>query len=456
MNIWLVWATNVWKSTLFNRLIWQFRAIVTDIAGTTVDNLAHTYNHEDLWKIIFTDSPGLLDFEEERIFIKKIIDQSDILLFVIDDSIGITSKEQHIFQYILETGKKDQTILVANKLDIKRKLQQYETAIAEYYEFGFPSVIGVSAKKDLKTEELREEIKEIYRNKNLEYNRVKLPEENENLIHLAILGKPNAGKSTLLNTLAGKNLSKIEDKAGTTRDYIYTDLQLGKIEYRLYDTAWIKKKWKMRSIEKIAYMKTLSMLKFIKPMVIFMIDATEGMTHRDMSLIQEINDIGLPIIIMLNKDDLLTSVQRKTSITKTQRLLDFAKYIPILPLTATSGEGKNDMLKMLKSIRKEFNKRIDTSEMNKIIAQERIQRPPRFPKNKVCKIMYATQIETRPPAFLFFINHKKRANFAFKKRIDNSIRKHYGFIWTPLKIYFRERSEKDKSKKNYYNKQFEE
>ncbi|NOZ44740.1 MAG: hypothetical protein GXP45_06450 [bacterium] len=113
------------------------------------------------------------------------------------------------------------------------------------------------------------------------------------------------------------------------------------------------------------------------------------------------------------------------------------------------------MLKMLHAIRKEYNKRIDTAELNKIIATEWIQRPPRFPKNKVCKVLYATQIETRPPAFLFFINHKKKANFAFKRRLDNSIRKHFGFVGSPIKIYFRERSEKDKSKKNYYDKQFE-
>ena len=113
------------------------------------------------------------------------------------------------------------------------------------------------------------------------------------------------------------------------------------------------------------------------------------------------------------------------------------------------------MMKMIRSMRKEFNKRIDTAAMNDIISQERIERPPRFPKNKVCKIFYATQVETRPPSFLVFINHKRRANFAFKRRIDNSIRKHYGFIGTPLKIYFRERAEKEKSKKNYYDKQFD-
>ncbi|NOZ44739.1 MAG: GTP-binding protein [bacterium] len=255
---------------------------------------------------------------------------------MVDDSIGITAKEQHIFEYLLETGKKNHTILIVNKLDIKWKTPQYDTAISEYYHFGFPAVVGISAKKDINTSEIRKEIQEIYRNKNIEYHQKEIPEENENLIHLAILGKPNAGKSTLLNTLSQKQLSKIEDKAGTTRDYVFADIQIGKQEYRIYDTAGIKKKGKMRDIERIAYQKTLSMLKYIKPMVIFMVDADAGMTHRDMSLLEEINIIGLPIIVMLNKIDLLSSIQKKTLIKKTQSLLDFAKYIPILPLVAKS------------------------------------------------------------------------------------------------------------------------
>jgi len=210
----------------------------------------------------------------------------------------------------------------------------------------------------------------------------------------------------------------------------------------------------MHEIEKIAYDKTLNMLKYIKPMVIFMIDANEGISHRDMSLLEEIHEIGLPTIVMLNKTDLLDATQRKSLITKAQQILDFAKYIPILPLIAKEGQGITEMMKMLHSMRNEFNKRIETAGINEIMAEEWITRPPRFPKNKVCKILYTTQIETRPPTFLCFINHKARANFAFKKRIENSIRKHHGFIGTPIKIYFRDRSEKDKSKKNYYDKQF--
>lgn len=444
MKIGLIGATNVGKSTLFNRLIGQFRAIVTDIAGTTVDNISHSFQDEDLGKITITDSPGLLDFEEERPFIQKIVDDSDLLLFVVDDKVGLTAKEHHIFKYIMEQGKKSKCILVANKLDIKRKTQEYDAAIAEYYELGFPVVVGISAKKNFNIGKLWNEIEEFKNSNNLEEEEPII--ENDNRIHLAILGKPNAGKSTLLNMIAGEELSKIEDKAGTTRDYIFADLKIGKQEFRLYDTAGIRKKGKMRDIEKIAYNKTLSMLKYTKPMVIFMVDGTEGMSHRDMSLLQEIHEIGLPTIVMINKIDLLTKTQIKTVMSETEVNLDFAKYIPILPLTATTGEGQEDMMKMIRAMRKEFNKRIDTSKLNDLIAQEWITRPPRFPKNKVCKIMYATQIETRPPTFLVFINHKNRANFAFKRWIDNSIRKHFGFVGTPIKIYFKERAKNERVK----------
>ena len=148
MNIWLIWATNVGKSTLFNRLIWQFRAIVTDIAGTTIDILKHETYFEKLWNIIFSDSPGLSDFAEERPFITQIIDESEFILFVIDDTVGFTAKEKQIFKYIVESGKKDRTILVVNKLDNKRKIREYDIAILDYYNYWFPHVVGVSAKNE--------------------------------------------------------------------------------------------------------------------------------------------------------------------------------------------------------------------------------------------------------------------------------------------------------------------
>ena len=197
----------------------------------------------------------------------------------------------------------------------------------------------------------------------------------------------------------------------------------------------------MHGIERISYEKTIAMLEYARPVIIFVIDATLGISHRDMTLFDEINRLALPIIFVLNKTDLLDAKQIKGVQATTQKMMDFAKYIPMLPMSAKTGEGTENIFKFVKNIRKEAEKRITTTELNKVISTEFFQRPPRFPKNKICKIMYMTQIDVNAPTFMVFVNHKTRANFSFKKWIENTLRKHFGFVGTPLVIRFKDRRE---------------
>jgi len=445
MKIWLVWATNVWKSTLFNRLIWQFRAIVTDIHWTTRDILHHQTKFEDVGDVIFLDSPGLQEFQEERKFIRKIVDEADLILFVIDDKAWITAKEQAIFGYIIEKWKKNNTILVINKIDMKYKENETDLAISDYYSLGFDKIIWISAKKWRNVDQLKQLIATSYmlyaKSHKKEKHKAWSIQHPANFISLAILGKPNAGKSTLLNTLVGKPLSKVENIPWTTRDYVTWSFFRWTQKYNVYDTAGIKKKWSMHGIEKIAYDKTLDMIKYIRPTIIFIIDATLWITHRDMTILQEINNQALPIICLLNKIDLLKETQVRLINTKIQAFLDFAKYIPIVPISAKTWQGIPALFKMLWNIKNESSRRIDTNKLNKIISSEFISRPPRFPQNKICKIFYITQTDINAPTFVAFVNHKSRANFAFKRWIENTIRKHFGFVWTPIVIRFKERRE---------------
>jgi len=446
MNIWLVGSTNVGKSTLFNRLIGQFRAIVTDIPGTTRDIIEHETLIEDIGKVIFLDSPGLLDFKEEEILIKQIIDHSDLILFVIDDSVGITAKEQHIYSYIIEKHKMKNTILIVNKIDIKHKERDYDLAINEYYNLWFEYILGISAKKQKNLTEVKDLITKIIntgalKEKTKEILITRETRENDNRIHMAIIGKPNAGKSTLLNTFMKKTVSKVENIPGTTRDYIVGEFTIEKKKYVVYDTAGIRKKWDIHGIEKIAFDKTLEMLKYKRPIILFMVDGIEGLSHRDMTLIQEINNLALPMILCLNKVDLLDDKHQKLLVAKTKAMMDFAKYIEVFPISAKTKKGIKEIFKILSTIKKEAEKRIDTGKLNDIIGKEFINRPPRFPKNKVCKIMYITQVDINAPTFMVFINHKSRANFAFKRRLENSIRKHFGFMGTPIVIRFKERQD---------------
>lgn len=448
MNIGLVGSTNVGKSTLFNRLIGQFRAIVTDIPGTTRDIIEHETLIDDIGKVTFLDSPGLHDFTEEEVLIKQIINHSDLILFVIDDSVGITAKEQHIYSYIIEKNKKKNTILIVNKIDIKHKEKDYDVAINEYYNLGFDNVIGISAKKQKNVTIVKDLITKIINSKLLK-DTAKEAEAlvttgtavQDNRIHMAIIGKPNSGKSTLINAFMKKVVSKVENIPGTTRDYIVGEFKVGKKNYVVYDTAGIRKKGDIHGIEKIAFDKTVEMLKYKRPIILFLVDATEGISHRDMTLIQEINNLALPMVMCLNKVDLLTAKEQKLLMAKSRAMLDFAKYIQLFPISAKTKRGITEIFEVLSDMKKEAEKRIDTSELNDIIGKEFISRPPRFPKNKICKILYITQIDIKAPTFIAFVNHAARANFAFKRRLENTIRMHFGFMGTPLVIRFKERKD---------------
>lgn len=439
MKIWLVWATNVWKSTLFNRLIGQFRAIVTDIPGTTTDIIQHKVQ-TDSGSFTFFDSPGLLDFTEELEYIELIIKESDLLLFLIDDSVWITAKEHHILELIRKEKKQDSTILIINKLDIKRKESETEMAISDYYTLWLSSIIGVSAKKERNLNTIENQINSFYNKRKKSHK-----DEEETVepfrIWLAILWKPNAGKSTLLNTLVWKPLAKVADVAWTTRDYVAGNFSWKGRDYVAYDTAWIKKRWKIHWIEKIAYDKTKAMLEFVRPVVIFMVDCTQWITHRDMTLLQEVHQLALPMIFVLNKVDQVNPKAIDAMIKNTQTYLDFAKYLPIVPMIAIKWEWIDDVMKFVSILQKENTKRIATRDLNEALQHEMIQRPPRFPKNKICKILYATQIAVDAPTFIVFVNHKARANFAFKKWVENSIRKNFWFIGVPIVIKYRNRWE---------------
>jgi len=442
MKIWLIWATNAGKSTLFNRLIGQFRAIVTDIHWTTTDIIVHQMEVDNLGKLVFFDSPGLLDFSDEVPFIEKIIKESDLLLFVVDDSVWISAKDEHILSLIMDNNKRNQTFLVVNKLDVKWKVNELDLAISDYYWLWLEKVIWISAKKERNLAELEDLIMEYARDWIKNH-----PEEEESVvpehkgIWIAIVWKPNSWKSTLLNALVWKDLAKVEDKLGTTRDYLVWEFKSQGQWFTVYDTAGIRKKWKTHGIEKIAYDKTEKMLQFTRPVVIFMVDCTQWITHRDMTLLQEITQLGLPMIFALNKADLVEKKAINSMIKWAQTYLDFAKHIPIVPLSALKWDGIWDLMKMVNAVYKENTKRIGTTELNRVLSEEQIKKPARFPKNKICKIMYATQIEIDAPTFMIFVNHKNRVNFAFKKWIENVIRRNFGFVWVPLIIKFRERWE---------------
>jgi GTPase len=306
---------------------------VTNIEGTTRELLRDTSQWEELRGVELIDSPGLLDFTEELDFIGDIIHEADVLFLVIDRNTGIGAKEEEIARMIIAAGKKDSTVLVVNKLEGHLVERKYMLALADFYELGFENVVGISAKEGENIDMLIDVLQD--------FRRLIAPQilPASNSIPIAIVGKPNSGKSTLLNFLAKKIVSHVSPVPGTTLDYIMTDIKLGKHTFRMYDTAGIRKTARASELEKIAWDKTYRMLNFIKPIVVVMIDMTLDMTHMDLKIIGEMIEKRVPIVVALSKIDLMINPkEKKQKMDMVVKYMEMAKRVPIVTLSGATGE----------------------------------------------------------------------------------------------------------------------
>lgn len=444
MKLWLVGAANVGKSTLFNRLLGTYRAIVTNIAGTTRELLRDYSQWEELQGVEIIDSPGLIDFAEELWFVQDIIAQADMLFFVVDAKVWLGAKEEQIAAMIIAAGKKAQTVLVVNKLEGSLHEKKYDVALADFYALGFATVIGVSAKEGENIDLLLQIVQS--------YKKTLVPDgrdtKKDAIAEIAIVWKPNSGKSTLMNLLAKHVVSHVSDTPGTTLDYITTEITLGKHMFRLYDTAGIRKVTKASELEKIAWSKTYKMIDFIKPIVVMLVDMSETISHMDLKIIGEMIEHKVPIIVALSKSDMITNQkERKQKMDLVTAFMRMARWIPIITISGTTGEWVQQLFGVIKKIHEQQHRRISTADINKIVSTAMITNPPRFPKNKICKLYYMTQVDVNPPTFACFINKLERQNFAFAKWIDNVLRRNFWFIGVPLVLSFKEKEEQRESER---------
>lgn len=414
---------------------------MTDIAGTTRELLRDTSGWEELKGVQFVDSPGLIDFTEELQFVQQIIDEADVLVFVVDGKVGIGAKEEQIAEMVMAAGKKDRTIFVVNKLEGHLGDRKYTLALSDFYTLGFEHVIGISAKGgeniDIIIDLLVQNMKELH----------VVPAREPDVINIAIVGKPNSGKSTLMNYLAKTVVSHVADLPGTTLDYLVHDLVIGKKTFRLYDTAGIRKAARASELEKIAWDKTYRMLSFIKPVTIIMIDMSLDMTHMDLKIIGEMIEKRVPIVVALSKIDLITNPKtKKQKLDMVAKYMEMAKWVPVITLSGMTGEGVQQLFGVVKKIDEQQHRRISTAELNKAVSTAMLKAPPRFPKNKICKLYYMTQVDVNPPTFCVFINKAERQNYAFTRWIDNVMRKSFGFVGVPLTLMFKEKEENPYSK----------
>ena len=432
----IVGRPNVGKSTLFNKLVGDRLSIVKDEPGVTRDRLYREMERLGQ-KFILVDTGGLEPRTEDFMMskIKKqaqvAIDEADVIIFLVDGKAGITGLDEDVATVLRKQGKK--VIVAVNKIDnyIKEKEN-----IFEFYGLGFEEVIGISGEHKMNLGDLLDAVIEKFEDKNVK-------EISEGL-SIAILGRPNAGKSSLLNKLLNKERSIVSDIAGTTRDTIDSALKYNGDMYTLIDTAGIRRKSKVE--DDVEYYSVLRAMKAIKraDVCVLMLDATELLTDQDKRIAGMIYDERKPIIIAINKWDLIekndNSVKEFTELVKAD--LAFLDYAPIITISALTGKRTLNILEQAKFINEEYHKKVTTGILNQILAEIVAQNPVPTRKGRAVKINYATQISQAPPKFVFFTNNPELIHFSYKRYIENKLREYFGFEGCPIEIVFNKKADK--------------
>lgn len=431
----IVGRPNVGKSTLFNRIVGKRIAITEDKPGVTRDRI---YAEAEWLNKYFTliDTGGLEPGVEDIIplnikqQVEVAIESSDVILFLVDGVDGVTPTDREIANMLRKSNKK--VLLVCNKIDTKMASDQ----IYEFYELGLGSPIGISAEQGLGIGDLLDEVIKLFpKHKDVEYD--------DEHIRVAIIGKPNVGKSSLINNILGEDRVIVTDIPGTTRDAIDTYFTYDDDKYIFIDTAGLRRKRSIsEKVERYSVIRTLTAIDR-SDICVLVIDATEGATEQDTKIAGYAHDNGKGIIIAVNKWDL---IQKETNThlefeKEIRTKLSFIPYAPIIFISAKTGKRVDRLFQLLKIVNNNINLRISTGVLNDIINEAVLLNQPPSDKGVRLKIYYGTQVGVRPPRFLFFINKKELMHFSYQRYLENQIRKYFGFDGTPIKFELKEKGE---------------
>lgn len=430
----IVGRPNVGKSTLFNKLVGHRIAITEDIPGVTRDRIYA--EGEWLNKHYTVIDTGGLEPENEDIIMSNIkkqaqiaIDTADVILFVVDGREGITSTDREIADILRKSGKN--VIIGCNKIDTPHN----PDIIYEFYELGLGEPIVISGAQGLGIGDLLDEIVSYF------------PEDRdtskeEDIVRVTFIGKPNAGKSSLINYILGEERVIVTDIPGTTRDSIDSYYKYGDTEYSFVDTAGLRRKRSIyEKIERYSVVRTLTAVDR-SDICVLVIDAIEGVTEQDTKIAGYAHDNGKAMVIAVNKWDLVEK-DNKTYLEFENDIrlqLGFMTYAPIVFISAITGQRVNKLLELIESVNSNYNLRVSTGVLNDIINQAVLMKQPPSNKGRRARIYYATQVSVRPPKFVIFINDKELMHFSYTRYLENQIRNHFGFIGTPIQFEYREKS----------------
>lgn len=447
----LVGRPNVGKSTLFNKMIGSRRAIVAPIAGTTRDSLAFPVS----WRgttFQLSDTGGLYGASEDPLHDlvvqqgQRAIANADLLVFLTDGQEGLASGDETIAREVRETGLP--VVFVVNKTDDKRA----SAAVPEFYQLGFEPVLEISAEHGNGVGDLLDEIVQRLGSKGRDQPAdgaerpaaeaaPQTPEETT----IAIIGRPNVGKSSLLNRLLKEERVMVSDMPGTTRDAIDATLTWHRRQFRIVDTAGMRRPGRVRSGGKVELVSVAGAKKaiFDADVVALLIDSKEGATDQDASIGGEADRAGRGVVIVANKWDLVKSQDPdfvKRFDDALRRKMRFLDYAPILHISALTGERAPKVLEALDRVAANRRKRVPTPALNRFVESIIAANPPVSPERRNVKIMYVAQIGVAPPTFVFFTNVATTFHFSYERFLVNKLREHFGFEGTPIRIQVRRRA----------------
>ncbi|WP_313757123.1 ribosome biogenesis GTPase Der [Tissierella sp.] len=432
----IVGRPNVGKSTLFNKIVGKRIAITEDTPGVTRDRIYA--EGEWLGKYFTVIDTGGLEPDNEEIIMKNIkrqaeiaIDTADVILFVVDGIEGLNDTDKEIGNMLRKSGKN--VVVACNKIDNSN----FKNQVYEFYELGLGEPMIISGEQGLGIGDLLDEIVKYFpEDKDTDYD--------EDLIKVSLIGKPNVGKSSLINNILGEDRVIVTNIPGTTRDAIDTYFNYGDNRYVFIDTAGLRRKRSIyEEVERYSVIRTLTAVDR-SDICILVIDATEGVTEQDTKIAGYAHDNGKAIIIAINKWDLVkkhtnTHLEFEKEI---RRVLGFIAYAPIVFISALTGQRVDKLLDLINVVNNNYNLRISTGVLNDIINEAVLMNQPPSDKGKRAKIYYGTQVSVRPPKFLIFVNYKELMHFSYVRYLENQIRNHFGFIGTPIQFEFKQKGEK--------------
>lgn len=433
----IVGRPNVGKSTLFNMIAGERISIVKDTPGVTrdriyadVSRLNYSFTIMDTGGIEPVTKNQMLKSMREQAMMA--IEMADVVMFVVDVRQGLTDSDSKVADMLRKAAKK--VVLVVNKVD---NFEKYMPDVYEFYNLGIGEPFPVSSIGKLGIGDMLDEVTSLFPGD--------IEEEEDERPRVAVVGKPNAGKSSIINKILGENRVIVSDIAGTTRDAVDTSITWQDKEYVFIDTAGLRRKNKIKEeIERYSILRTVSAVERAD-VVVLVIDATEGITEQDAKIAGIAHDRGRGMLIAVNKWDLIEKDNNtvKEYTKKIRNILSFMPYAEIIFISAETGQRIPRLFDELEIIIQNHSLRVATGVLNEILAEAVAMQQPPSDKGRRLKIFYITQVSVKPPAFVIFVNDKKLMHFSYTRYIENKIREAFGFAGTPLKFIIREKKEKD-------------